>query len=177
MRAARAVEVGAAMSLRDQFKKANLISDKEARRLAHEARVERKEKGREQLEQEQQQRHEELQRVQGEERARTVRQQQQEEAARKAREEAAAVQAILDREARKPEPGPTRWYFETDDGSLPWLELSPREAQQLRAGMTCVVRRGAPGTHDYRLLTNELARRVARLRPEVIVFAPRGVVG
>jgi uncharacterized protein YaiL (DUF2058 family) len=164
------------MSLRDQFKKANLISDKESRRLAHEARVERKEKGREQLEQEQQQRQQELQRLQQDERARTSRQQQEEAAAQKAREEAAAVQAILDHEARKPEPGPTRWYFEAEDGTLPWLELSPREAQQLRAGMTCVVRRGPRGLHDYRLLTTELARRVARQRPEVIVYAPRGVV-
>ena len=40
------------MNLRDQLKKANLISDKKAKQLAHQQRVERKEKGREQLEQE-----------------------------------------------------------------------------------------------------------------------------
>jgi uncharacterized protein YaiL (DUF2058 family) len=164
------------MSLRDQLKKSNLLSDKDAKRLAHEARVERKEKGREQLEQEQQQRQQELQRAQADARSNTAKEQQQLEALRLQREEAAAVQAILEQQARKPS-GPARFYFETDDGSLPCLEVSPRDVQELRAGMTCIVRAGAAGTHDYRLLATELTKRVARVRPEVVVLAPRGVVG
>ena len=40
------------MNMRDQLKKAKLLSDKQAKQLAHSQRVERKEKGREQLEQE-----------------------------------------------------------------------------------------------------------------------------
>jgi uncharacterized protein YaiL (DUF2058 family) len=164
------------MSLRDQFKKANLLSDKDARRLAHEARVERKEKGREQIEQEQAGRLQELGRLQADERERTAREQQQLELQRKQHDEAAAVAAILQDESRKPGPGSARWYFETADGLLPWLELSPRDVQQLNAGMLCVVRTGSAATHDYRLLGTELCRRVARVRPEVVAFAPRGVV-
>lgn len=164
------------MSLRDQFKKANLLSDKDARRLAHEARVERTDKGSAGLEQEQQQRQQELQRLQASERGRTVKEQQQLEAQRKAREEAAAVDAILQTESRRPGTGPAKFYFELEDGSLPWLELSPRDAQQVGSGMLCIVRRGPPGTHDYRLLPTELARRVAKVQPQAIVFAPRGVV-
>ena len=56
------------MSLRDQFKKAKLLSDKEARRLEHEARIERKEKGREQLEQEQKEREQQVRELQTKER-------------------------------------------------------------------------------------------------------------
>lgn len=163
-------------NLRDQLKKANILSDQEARRLAHQERVERKQKGREQLEQEQQGRQQELAALQAQERQRTAQQQAEHEAERKAREEQAAVRAILANETRKAGPGMAKWYFEAADGSLPWLELSPREAQELRAGMLCVVRSGPPGTHDYRLLATELARRVARLQPELLAFAPRGVL-
>lgn len=164
------------MNLRDQFKKAKLLSDKDARRLAHEARVERKEKGREQLEDEQQSHREQLQQQRDEGRERTAKEQQRLEAERKAREEDAAVDAIL-AAAQKPVSGPTRFYFEAPDGSLPWLEVAPRQAQQLQAGMFCIVRTGPPGTHDYRLLATEQARRVGRLRPEVVVFGPPGVGG
>jgi hypothetical protein len=47
------------MNLRDQLKQAKLLSDKKAKQLAHEARVERTEKGREAIEQEAQQRRDE----------------------------------------------------------------------------------------------------------------------
>lgn len=163
------------MNLRDQLKQAKLLSDKDAKRLAHEARVERTEKGREQIEQEQQQRKDELQQLQAEERKLTAQQQRELEQQRKEREEAAAVQSILAHETKKAGPGAAKWFFEAPDGSLPWLEVSPREQQELRAGMVCIVRTGPPGTHDYRLLPLELTKRVARLRPEVIAFAPRGV--
>jgi uncharacterized protein YaiL (DUF2058 family) len=163
------------MSLRDQFKKANLISDKEARRLAHEARVERKEKGREEIEREAAQRSAEVRDLQAKEREQARREQAELDRERKQREEASAVQTLLD-EAKKPGPGAVKYYFATPDGALPWLELSPREAQEVRAGQLCVVRAGAAKTHAYRLLPLEATRRVARLRPEAVVLAPRGVV-
>ncbi|MBL8737393.1 MAG: DUF2058 family protein [Planctomycetes bacterium] len=163
------------MSLRDQLKKANLLSDKDHKRLAHEARVERKEKGRETLEQEAQQRQQEIEAMSAQERERTRVEQEKAEVARRQRDEAAAVETLL-AEAKKPGPGAVKFYFAAEDGSLPWLELSPREAQELRAGQLCVVRRGAPGTHSYRLLGLEATRRVARQRPEAVVLAPRGVV-
>lgn len=163
------------MSLRDQFKKANLLSDKEARRLAHEARIERTEKGREGLDADAATRQRELEQLQGRERERSRREQERVEAERKQREELHAVQMLV-AEAKKPGPGTVKFYFEAVDGSLPWLEVSPREAQEVRAGSLCVVRSGAPGTHTYRLLPMEATRRVGRLLPDVVVFAPRGLV-
>ena len=164
------------MSLRDQLKKANLLSDKDQRRLAHEARVERKEKGHEQLEKEQQQKQQELAQLQERERQRIQQQQKELDQQRAQREEEAAVDAILAK-AAKAGPGAVRYYFETADGSLPWLEVSPREAQELRAGQVCIVTQSRVGAHDYRLLSLELTRRVARLRKEAVVHAPRGVAG
>jgi uncharacterized protein len=163
------------MSLRDQLKKANLLSDKEARRLAHESRVERKEKGREQLEQEATARQQQLGQLSAQDRDRVRAEQEAADRQRQQREELAAVQALL-ADARKPGAGTVKFYFEAPDGSLPWLELAPREAQEVRAGQLCIVRGGPPGTHTYRLLSLEAARRIGRLLPDVVVFAPRGVV-
>ncbi|MEQ1633235.1 MAG: DUF2058 family protein [Planctomycetota bacterium] len=163
------------MSLRDQFKKANLLSDKDARRLAHEARVERTEKGSEQLQKEEQEKQKELVRLQAAERARAAKEQKELDQVRAQREEEAAVDAILTQQAWKAS-GSLRYYFEAEDGSLPWLEVSPREAQELRAGQLCVVTPSHVAAHDYRLLSLELARRVARVRKDAIVLAPRGVL-
>ncbi len=163
------------MSLRDQFKKANLISDKDHRRLAHEARVERKEKGHEQIENEQQHKLQDLAQLQERERLRIQQQQRELEQQRALREEEAAVDAILEK-AAKAGPGAVRFYFETVDSSLPCLEVSPREAQEIRAGQLCIVTRSRVGAHDYRLLSLELTRRVARLRREAVVHAPPGIL-
>jgi uncharacterized protein YaiL (DUF2058 family) len=163
------------MSLRDQLKKANLLNDKEHKRLAHEARIERKEKGREALEAEAGARAQDLEALTAAERERTRSEQEAAERHRKQREEVAAVHTLL-AEAKKPGPGAVKFYFEAEDGSLPWLELAPREAQEVRAGQLCVVRTGPPGTHTYRLLPLEVCRRVARTRPDAVVHAPRGVV-
>jgi uncharacterized protein YaiL (DUF2058 family) len=163
------------MSLRDQFKKANLISDKEAKRLAHEARVERSTKGREVQEQEAAQRRQELETLQAGERERVRRETERLEAERRRREEAAAVDVLL-ADAKKPGPGTVKFYFATKDGHLPWLELSPREAQEVRAGALCVVRVGGVGTHTYRLLPLDATKRVGALRPDAVVLAPRGAV-
>jgi transcription elongation GreA/GreB family factor len=163
------------MSLRDQFKKANILSDKEARRLAHEARVERTEKGREGLEQDAAQRQRELDQLQSRERERVRRETERSENERRQREELVAVRVLVN-DAKKPGPGTVKFYFEAGDGTLPWLEVSPREAQEVRAGSLCVVRSGPPTTHTYRLLSLEATKRVAKVWPEAVVFAPRGLI-
>lgn len=163
------------MSLRDQFKKAKVISDKDARRLEHEARVERTEKGREALDKEAQQRQQEIAQLQSQDREKTRREQERLDAERREREDVAAAHAML-AAAKKPGPGTVKFYFESTDGTLPWLEVSPREAQEVRAGAVCIVRSGPRATHTYRLLPLDATKRVARVLPEAIVFAPRGVV-
>lgn len=163
------------MSLRDELKKARLLSKKDARRLAHEDRVVRKNKGREQLEADHQQHQEQLQGKQREAAEKTARQQRAIEAERQNHAEVMAVEAIL-QQAAKPASGSVRFYFEDRDGSLPWLELQPQEAAQLGARSCCIVKPGSGRSRDYRLLDLELSRRVAQVRPEAIVHAPPGLL-
>ena len=49
-------------------------------------------------------------------------------------------------------------------------------SQEVRAGQLCVVRSGPEGTHTYRLLPADAARRVHHARPDAIAFAPLGVL-
>ncbi len=163
------------MNMRDQLKKAKLLSDKQAKQLAHNQRVERKEKGREQLEQEAQARKAEIEAIRATDRENSRRDQAEVERQRKQREEQAAIDVLI-AAAKKPGPGPVKFYFAARDGSLPWLDLSPREAQEVSAGQLCVVRSGPAGTHVYRLLAADSARRVASLRPEALAYASKGVI-
>lgn len=163
------------MNLRDQLKKANLISDKKAKQLAHAQRVERKEKGREQLEHEAQRRTDDVQRLRDEARERTRKEQESLDRERKRKAEQVAVDQLLE-SAKKPGPGTVKFYFAAADGALPWLDLSSREAQEVRAGQLCVVRVGPVGTHTYRLVPVDAARRVHQARPDAVAFAPKGVL-
>lgn len=164
------------MNLRDQLKKANLISDKKAKQLAHQQRVERKGKGREQLEQEAQERQDEVQQLRDEGRQKTRKEQAALDRERLRKQEQEAVGQLLE-SAKKPGPGTVKFYFATREGALPWLDLSSREAQEVRAGQLCVVRSGPVGTHTYRLLPADAAKRVHQARPDAIAFAPQGVLG
>lgn len=162
--------------LRDQLKKAKLLSDKEARRLEHQGRVERKKKGRSGLEEERADRERELAALRAGDKARTVKAQKALDRQRAADAERAACAGILAVETRGTGPGNIRWFFQLADGQLPWLEVTPEEQRRLQSGTLSVVRRGPPGTHTYGVLDTELARRVAKVMPDLVVFAPRGVV-
>ena len=127
------------------------------------------------LQQEAQQRQDEVQKLRDDGRARSRKEQEALDRERKQREEQVAVDQLL-QSAKKPGPGAVKFYFATSEGALPWLELSSREAQEVRAGQLCVVRSGPAGTHTYRLLPADAARRVQQARPDAVAFAPKGVL-
>lgn len=161
-------------NMRDQLKKAKLLSKKDARRLAHEERVHRKETGREGLEKEQAERQAELTQQRAESRAQDQVQQAELEAQRQEAAERAACAEIL-RGAQSPTPGGgSRWYFELADGRIPSLMLGARERVLLEAGNACLVR-GEGSGHAYGLLETGLARRVAAVFPERIAWAAAGI--
>ncbi len=162
--------------LRDQLKKAKLLSKKDAKRLAHEERVHRSQVGREGLEREQAERRAAIEQQRSEQRQHTAEVQAELDAARRAAAERAACEDILAREVVQPHArGGRRWYFEVEDGSLPWLEIDEALHFQLQSGHYWVVRTGAPGSHVYGLLEAEQARRVFAAIPDVVVWAPGGV--
>jgi len=88
-------------------------------------------------------------------------------------EEAQAVTAILANDAKKPGPG-MRSGTSSARRPLPWLELSPREQQNCARHVVRRAHRSA-GTHDYRVLGTELARARSQGAAGMIVHAPRAV--
>jgi len=162
-------------NLRDQLQKANLLSKKDAKRLAHEERVQRSEAGREGLEAAQRARQQELERKLAAERAQQRSQQAQVEAERRAAEERAACEQILAQDVIRPGQGRVRFVFQLPDGQLPWLELTELEYKRMLSSEFAIVRLGGPHTHDYGLLALPSARRVARYFPEKIAWWPPAV--
>jgi uncharacterized protein YaiL (DUF2058 family) len=162
--------------LRDQLKKARLLSDKKARRLEHEERVDRKAKGRQGVERELREREEDLSQLRERSREQTRQAQGVRDQERLVGEELAACRNILASEVRGCGPGNIRWFFQLQDGQLPWLEVTPEELRRLQSGTLSVLRRGRPGAHVYGVLSTELTRRVANVLPESIAWAPRGVL-
>ncbi len=163
-------------SLRDQFQKANLLSKKDAKRLAHEERVQRKEVGREGLESQKAEREAELQRQRDQSREQDRQRQAEVEVQRKAAEERAACLAILESETRDPGRGPVSWHFELQDGQLPMLRMADADRHNLLGGHLCVVRKRDTDAHVYTFLATHLAKRVRRMLPERVVWAAPGAL-
>ena len=130
-------------NLRDQLKKAKILSKKDAKRLAHEERLNRKSTGREELEQQDSDRRAKLEQLQAATRVHDRERQAELEAVRLVRDERAACAELLRTQVQVPERGGTiRWHFETMEGYLPYLMLKAPALTQLQGGAMCVVRRG-----------------------------------
>lgn len=162
-------------NLRDQLQKANLLSKKDAKRLAHEERIHRTEVGRDGLEQEQRARQEEIDRLQAAERNERRTQQAQTDAERRLAEERAACEQILAQDVTRPGHGRMRFFFQTAEGYLPWLEFGEIDFKRMLSSEFAVVRLGEPQTHDYGLLALASAKRVARIFPDRIAWWPPAV--
>ena len=157
--------------MRDQLKKAKLLSKKQARKLAHEERVERSTIGREGLEKKQADRQEQLGAVLESERQKSREQQAEVEAAKRESAEHAACLQILSSQALAPEPGGQgRWFFALEDGSLPSLALNERQRRLLQSGSLAIARCGPEGSHRYGILSRVLAERVAAVFPARVVW-------
>ncbi|MCA8958224.1 MAG: DUF2058 family protein [Planctomycetes bacterium] len=158
--------------LRDQLKKAKLISNKDAKRLAHEERLERSRLGGNQgVEKAREDRAQELQRLQSDRRTAD----RENEATRRQRieenAERAACAELVRRESFRPKRGgATRWFFQLQDGRLPWMEVPAVDRLRLAEGALCVVRVGPADTHDYALIDASHARRIAAVLPETVVW-------
>ena len=163
-------------SMRDAFKKANLISGKDVKRLEHEERVHRSEVGREGVEREKEQRKQEIEQSQQADREATRKAQERIEKERKEDLEIAACKALIADEARRPAAGASvRYFFELRDGRLPFVEVGEQDLRQLQAGALSIVRLAEGSAHVYGLILTAHARRIAAVLPERVVHAPRGV--
>ncbi len=164
--------------LRDALRKANILSKKDARRLAHEQRVHRSKVGRGGQEQEQEQRQQELAAMQGDQRQRSRKVQEELQARQQAAAELAACHDLLQKEVvPASSPRGQAFFVQLADGTLPRLSLGPMERAQLMAGAVCLVRIGPGGSHDYGLLATEHVRRVRETLPDRVAWAVDGVLG
>lgn len=159
-------------NLRDQFKKANLLSNKDAKRLAHEERVHRTETGRQGVEEEQRARQSALERLQAQEREQRRAQQAQTDAQRRDSEERAACEQILSQDIKRPGHGRMRFFFQTKEGYLPWLEFGEVDFKRMLSAEFAIARLGNAHAHDYGLLAVAAAKRVAKQFPDKIVWWP-----
>lgn len=160
-------------NLRDQLKQAKILSDKDARRLAHEERVHKTAVGREGIEAERAAREQELVQLRESERVEDAKREAAIAAQRQAEAERAACEQILATEVKGVGRG-APWFFELQDGRIPFVKIDELERMQLASGQLCIVRRSTGDAHDYGLLATPLATRVRAQIPTRVVWGPRG---
>lgn len=153
-------------SFRDQLKKAKILSDKDAKRLAHEERVQRKKTSRKEAEAEEAQHRAELNKQQAQQREQDRSRQAERDADRQRREEVAACRMLVE-QAAAPGRG-TRFYFATPEGHVPFVEVDAQQLNGLTSRALRIVRPAA-GAHVYRLVPRDQAERIAAALPDLVV--------
>jgi uncharacterized protein len=151
-------------NLFDELKKAKLVDEKRAKKLAHEQRVERKQKGGDKaLDQEAQARQAEFEKKRKDEalenrRAERGRQEQQ----RKKELHAELIQLVASRALGRDAEGRQHWHFEVEGGNLPFLPVNATAAKRLEAGELAIVRDPSRSYPCYVLVTRDIALRLKR---------------
>jgi uncharacterized protein YaiL (DUF2058 family) len=157
--------------LREQLRKAGLVSDKQLRQAKHEERVHATEVGHAGLEAERQAR-EAREREAAEARRKASR--EHEEALRRERAEAAARDRIrpliLAGHIGEATGGGRRFFFETRAGQIHFLDLSDVAARRLSTGGAAIVETLGVVRGDYCLVDAGTATQLASLAPESLCF-------
>jgi uncharacterized protein YaiL (DUF2058 family) len=153
--------------LRDALKKAGLIGDKDAKRLAHEERVDRKQLGREGLEQQRQRDEADRQRRDEQRKADTKAAQQKLDAQRAREERWKRLVQQLDEQAQRATSGPRRFHYHEPDGHLPFVLVDDESGRRLEAGELALVR--LPSTGEVALAPRALALELTQIEPERVV--------
>ena len=150
-------------SLRDQLLKMGLVDEAQAKKAAHDRRRTNKQKGRAGVQAERAERSAELeQQAQDKRRADKAREQARAET-REDAERRNQAQQILESGRVSIKSGRRRFYYESRDGRVPYLEMDEQQAAQIEKGALALCE-----TPDGRIsLANaEAAARLAELAPE-----------
>jgi len=153
--------------LRDAFKKAGLIDDKAEKRLKHEERVQRKELGREGLDE--QKRRENAERAARDEQKKSDAKaaQQKLDHERQRSERWKKLLADVDRECVRVTSGPRRFHYHDADDWLPYLQVDDDTGRRLEAGELAIVKH--PETKEAMLLPRAIALELRKAEPELVV--------
>ena len=157
-------------NLKDELLKAKLLSQKEGKRIAHEQRLERHEKGREALEAEAQARQEELRGLREQQKQRTQEAQARLDAERKRQARRAELTELLRSHALRQPSGPRRFHFMTRSGSLPFFAVDQDLGRRIESGMLCIVEDlGAP-FESFVLVDRATAHKVLEFDRDAVRF-------
>jgi uncharacterized protein YaiL (DUF2058 family) len=170
-------------SLRDQFKKAGILSNKDAKRLAHEARIERTAKGNQGLEQEAAARQAELQALRQEQRRAAQEAQAQLDAQREQARRLAELRELVLSRALRQGGGPRRFHFVARSGAVPFVAVDQDLGKRLEAGQLGIVVEPSPRAanqpleqDNHLLVDRAVAQKVREVEPELVRFLA-GVTG
>ncbi len=157
--------------LRDALKKAGLVDDKRARKIAHEEKARKNRLGKKGAAEERRRREEERL---ARERARRE-EDRKREAARRAEEERRQrlfqlAQLIRDHALTDGVRGNRRFHFVTRDRKIPFLEVSEEIARRLEHGQAAICEVPDSVPEEFVLVDAATARRVRETAPEYVLF-------
>ncbi len=158
-------------SLRDALRKANLIDEKDAKKVAHEERVRRKELGHEGLRDERRQAE-----AAARQRAEEDREAQR-AAAAAAREHAAPAEVlamardlVLAHQVRSGIKGNRRFHFVTRSDTIAFMEVDPGAGRALESGELAIVEVPGERIETFAVMKGSAVRRLRELQPELLRF-------
>jgi uncharacterized protein YaiL (DUF2058 family) len=161
--------------LRDQLKKAGLVSDKQVRQAKHQERVHASEVGHKGLEAE---RIAEEERLRTQSKARRLADQIREEERKHREQEDSAgkrlFQLIRGGWIREATAGSRRFFFATSSGRISYLDLTDVAARRLISGSGAIVETCGQVRGEHCVIDDRTASEIAKLRPELILFRSRG---
>ena len=157
--------------MRDALRKAGLASKKELRQVKHRDRVRRKDLGKDGLAAEREQGEAEH-RAEGEDKKRADRAREKDRAQHQ-RDEAVRTRLaslLQENDLSSREGGPKRFYFETPDGHISFLEVSPNLVRRLAQGDAAIVSAADVLRADFIPIPGKAAHELHRLAPERILL-------
>ena len=157
-------------NLKDELLKAKLLSQKEGKRIAHEQRLERHEKGREAMAAEAQRHQEELRQLQQQQKQRVQEAQARLDAERKRHARRAELVELIRSHALRQTSGPRRFHFLTRGGSLPFFAVDQDTGRRLEGGMLCIVEDLGAAFESFALVDRPTAQRVLEFDRDAVRF-------
>jgi uncharacterized protein len=150
-------------SLRDQLLKMGLVDETQAKKAAHDKRRSNKKKGRDGVQAERAQRSAEQEQQAQAKRAADKTREQERAGTRETAERTHQAQQILESGRVRLKSGRRRFYYESRDGRVPYVEMDDRQAAQIEGGALALCE-----TPDGRvsLVNAESAARLAEISPE-----------
>ncbi len=157
-------------SLKDQLRKANLLSKKKAKQLAHKQRVKRKKLGKDGLQAEQDALEAQRKAEKARERQRAREREAEARRQREEREARARLSDLVKNGRIAGYRGSRRFFFITRDRKVPFLDLSDELGRKLEAGR-CAIVEAAPGMpEEFCVVERDVADRMREIDRKAVLF-------